>query len=169
MKYEDLDFVEDLKLDQHGLDFEWLRQASLFQQYAVLYADLASFRDEAKEDLQRIDGEIFLDVRENYGKYDLDTKPTEATIKSVVLLDPDHIAAFKKYNEANRRMMIVQGAKTALEHKKSALERLSALYMSGYWADPKITAEAKDHYQNDCQSAHRSQLANNERIGGKDG
>jgi hypothetical protein len=64
-----------------------------------------------------------------------------------------------------REIAILKGALTALEHKKAALENLSRLYLSGYWADPKVTGEVKDKYNDNSQEAHRSHLENNESIG----
>ncbi len=164
MSNEKIDYEEDMELDQHGLDFEWLRQSSLYLKYSVLYADLASYRDEAKEELQRIDAEIDLEIRADWNSFGFETKPTEGAIRAVILQDDRHINASKAHINALREVNIVQGAKVALDHKKSALERLSTLYLSGYWADPRIPKEAKDEYQKDIQLAHRSHLENNERI-----
>ena len=164
MSNEEIDYEQDMELKQHGLDFEWLRQSSLYLKYSVLYADLASYRDEAKEELQRIDAKTDLEIRSNYGEYGFETRPTEAAIKAVILQDAGHIKAANELILATREVNIVQGAKVALDHKKSALERLSTLYLSGYWADPRIPKEAKNEYQNDIQLAHRSHLENNERI-----
>ena len=162
--YEDVDFERDMGLDQHALDVEWLRQASLFQKYSIVYANASADRDEAKEKLLRTDAEIDLEVRTDYQSFGFDSKPTEPAIKAAVLLDDRHIKAVAEFNEASRNASILQGAKTALEHKKAALERLSSLYLSGYWADPRVTKEAKDNYNDVIQSAHRSQLERNERI-----
>lgn len=164
MSHEDLDYEKDMLLDQHALDYEWLRQASLFQKYSVVYADACADKDDAKEKLLRVDAEIDLDIRQNWRDYGFDVKPTEPAIKAAVVLDPRHIKASKEFVEASRYATILQGSKVALEHKKAALERLSALYLSGYWADPRVTKEAKENYNQTVQSAHRSQLEKNERI-----
>jgi len=161
---DEINFEEDLSIDQYGLDYEWMRQAKLMQKYAVLHADLSAEKEEAKEWLQRVDAEIDLDVRSNYESYGFETKPTEGAIKSIIANDKKHLKAQKELIEISRQVLIVQGAKTSMEHKKAALERLSSLYLSGYWADPRITKEAKDHYEDDMQFAHRQHLANNERI-----
>ena len=118
----------------------------------------------AREELQRIDAEIDLDIRASWGEYGFETKPTEGAIRAIILQEEKHIKASKELINALREMNIVQGAKVALDHKKAALERLSTLYLSGYWADPRIPKEAKDKYQDDIQLAHRSHLENNERI-----
>ena len=160
----EIDYEQDLELDQHGLDFEWLRQASLYLKYSILYADLASYRDEAKEKLQRIDSEIDLEIRSDWSSFGFESKPTEGAIRAIILQDDRHIKAANELNFATREVNIAQGAKVALDHKKAALERLSTLYLSGYWADPRITKEAKNAYDEDIQTAHRSHLENNERI-----
>ena len=160
----EINYEDDLAIDQHSLDTEWLRQSKLMHKYSVLYADLSSFRDEAKEELARIDAEIDLEIRTGWEAYGFEVKPTEAAIKSVIVNDERHIAAVKELNECSRKMIIAQGAKTALEHKKSALERLTSLVLSGYWAEPRITKEAKNAIEEDQHDAHRQQLADNPRI-----
>lgn len=159
-----LNYEEDMTLDRHQLDFEWNRQPTLYLKYSVLYADLASYRDEAKEKLQRVDASIDLDIRSNWESFGFETKPTEAAIKSTIIQDATHIKASDEYIMAVREVNIAQGAKVALDHKKSALEKLSTLYLSGYWADPRIPEDAKNEHQKDIQLAHRSHLENNERI-----
>jgi len=161
---------DEINIDIHALDHEWERQASLVIKYSNQYADAAYLRDQAKEELSRIDAEIDLDIRTNWDNYSFDSKPTEAAIKATILNSEEHIIAVKAYNLLCRDVIVFQGAKMALDHKKSALERLTSLYLSGYWADPKIRGEAKTAYEDgNGQDAHRSQLANNTRIGGSRG
>ena len=162
--HNEINYDEDLKLDKHGLDFEWLRQPSLYLKYSRLFSDLALYRDEAKEELQRTDAEIDLEIRADWTDFGFEYKPTEPAIKAAILQDQRHIDAAKEYITATRNVNLAQGAKVALDHKKSALEKLSTLYLSGYWADPRIPKDAKNEYDNDIQSAHRSHLENNERI-----
>ena len=43
-------------------------------------------------------------------------------------------------------MNVIQGSKTAMEHKKSALEVLAKLYLSGYWGEARIPGEARKQF-----------------------
>jgi hypothetical protein len=164
MHKEEIDYDADMELDKHSLDHEWLRQSSLYLKYSILYADLASFRDEAKEELAKVDALIDLEVRSDWEDFGFEVKPTEPAIKAAILQDDRHIKASKDYIFSLREVNIAQGARTALDHKKAALERLSSLFLAGYWADPKITKEAQDGYSENVQEAHRSHLGRNERI-----
>jgi len=159
-----IDYEEDLAIDMHSLDVEWGKQALLVHQYSVLYADLCAYRDEAKEKLHRVDAEIDLDVRSDWDSFGFEVKPTEPAIKATILNDARHTKASDNFLDLNRQVAIVSGAKVALEHKKSALERLSSLLLSGYWAEPQIPQEAKEAVHNTSHEAHRKHLANNKRI-----
>jgi len=164
MRNEELDFEGDLSMDKHSLDTEWLRQASLYLKYSQLYADLASYRDEAKEELSRTDAEIDLEIRADWESFGFENKPTEPAIKAAILQDDRHIKASKDFIQSTREVNILQGAKVALDHKKSALERLSSLLLAGYWAEPLITKEARDKFGEEVQTGHRAHLANNPRL-----
>ena len=164
MSNEVIDYEDDLSLNQHGLDFEWLRQASLYLKYSRLYADAASYRDEAKDSLQNVDAKIDLEIRSDWNDFGFENKPTEPAIKAAILQDDRHLTAADDLIKNARDMIILKGTITALEHKKAALENLSRLYLSGYWADPRITKDAQDNYESNLQDEHRSHLENNKRI-----
>ena len=164
MLNEEIDYENDLALDQHGLDFEWLRQASLYLKYSRLYADVTSYRDEAKEKLQKVDATIDLEIRNDWSGFGFETKPTEPAIKATILQDSRHLNAADDLINTSRNLIILKGTMTALDHKKAALENLSKLYLSGYWADPRITQDAQDNYSTNIQDEHRSHLENNKRI-----
>lgn len=164
MKNEEINYEADMELDKHGLDNEWLRQSSLYLKYSTLYADLASYRDEAKENLSRIDSQIDLEIRADWEEFGFENKPTEPAIRAAILQDDRHIKASNDLIQSVREVNIIQGAKTALDHKKSALERLSSLLLAGYWAEPLIKQEAKDKFGEELQTGHRAHLADNPRL-----
>lgn len=149
-----MSFSDDARIDKHQLDFEWLRQASLFHKYAEAYANAMFERDKAKERLDLVKAQVDSAIRSEPEDYGFLTKPTEPAIASAILQDPDYIEAKSKYLNSVREMNIVMGAKTAMEHKKSALETLSKLYLSGYWAEVRVSKEARKKYQesNDAEA-----------------
>ena len=138
-------FEQDVSIDPNSLDVEWQKQASLVHKYGILLSDAISERDKAKENLEIVRAEIDLDIRKNFKEYGLE-KTTEGAISATILNEKDFIEAQETVHDANHNVNVLQSAKNALEHKKKALEYMTQLYLSGYWAEPKITSEAQEKY-----------------------
>lgn len=147
-----MSFRDDAKIDKHGLDYEWLRQAELFQKYAVEYANAMFERDKAKDRLELIKAEVDSEIRGDPESFGFEGKPTEPAIASAILQSSEYKEAKGNYLSSVREMNIVMGAKGAMEHKKAALETLAKLYLSGYWGDVRIPQEVRKQYQNDSEA-----------------
>jgi hypothetical protein len=121
---------EEYSIDPNALDTEWVRQASLYQRYSKNAAQAAYTKNRLESFLDR-------DIRENPKKYGFDSKPTEPAIANTIRGDKGVLRISYKHQR-------LQGCLKALEHKKKALEKLTELYLSGYWARPRIKTEAQD-------------------------
>ncbi|RPI56392.1 MAG: hypothetical protein EHM49_00480 [Deltaproteobacteria bacterium] len=131
----------EYSVDPNSLDTEWVRQASLYQKIAKRAAQAAYSKN-------RIEAFLDWDIRNSPGKYGFDSKPTEAAVANAVKGNKLFLKALYKY-------LRLQGELKALEHKKKSLEKLTELYLSGYWARPKIKTEAQELY---AEEANRSML-----------
>jgi hypothetical protein len=132
-----MSYKEDLEIDKYALDQEWLRQAILYAKYteeAVLAEDE---RDRLKERLSLLETKKIADVRKNPKAYGLSEKPTESAIKEVAALDEEIINLNSQLLDAMKSAKITNIAITAFEHKKRALTKLTDLFMSNYWAQPR--------------------------------
>lgn len=147
-----MSFSDDAKIDKHQLDYEWLRQASLFHKYAEAHANAMFERDKLKERLDLVKAQIDSAIRSDPEDYGFLTKPTEPAISSAIIQDLDYIEAKTSYLNAIREMNIVVGARIAMEHKKAALETLAKLYLSGYWAEARIPTEVRKQFQDDSEA-----------------
>lgn len=137
-------------IDPNALDVEWIRQPALYQKYARLVARAEYMKDQLYSKLDR-------DIRFNFKKYGFDSKPTEVAILSTIKGNK----RFLKIQYTHRKLI---GETKALEHKKKALEKLADLYLSGYWARPKIKTEAQDLYSKEERKEMEELLKKDPRL-----
>jgi hypothetical protein len=139
-------YKEDIQIDIHTLDAEWIKQASLYQYYARKEAVALYERDQLADKLALTQAQLDGDIRLNFKKHGFDSKPTEAAILNSIKQNPFYIKANSLLMKASCKAKIIGGAVRAFDHKKKALEKLTDLYLSGYWASPKIKSEAQEVY-----------------------
>ena len=147
-----MSFSEDVLIDKHALDEEWLNQARLFAKYSALYADAMFERDKLKERLSLVKAQIDHDIRQDPESYGFTGKPTEPAIASLIIQDDRYELIITEYYKSVRDMNVIAGTKTAMEHKKSALEVLAKLYLSGYWGEARIPEEARKKYETETET-----------------
>ncbi len=139
----DQSYREDLKIDQNNLHREWESQPMLFMKWAEASVQAQFERDEAKSRLDvcraKLDGEI----RANPGNYGIE-KITEAAIQSAITLHKDYSTANSNYINSVQSAKILDAAREAFDHKKKALEKITDLYISGYYSAPNVNPKAKE-------------------------
>lgn len=136
-----VNFKEDLKIDQYALDTEWLKQPLLYAKWGEMSVNAASEKDFLKERLEVVLAEIDADIRkypENYGN-----PSTERAIKSAITNSKKYQEANSKYLESCRVASLLSVAVTSFEHRKRALTKLTELYISKYYSEPYVSSEAK--------------------------
>lgn len=133
----DLNYEQDLAMDPHELDEEWLRQPVLYMAYSEELAKASKVYAYAKEDLDvfraELDKRIRLDPKAHTG---LD-KATETAIAGAILMDKDYRERQAGLIELRYRVDILSSAVKAFEHRKKALEKEVDLCLAGYYAGPK--------------------------------
>ena len=137
-------YKEDIRIDIDHLDKEWTKQAALYQNYARQEAITLYDRDQLNDNLALTQAQLDGDIRLSPTKYGFDSKPTEAAILNTIKQQPQYLKANKLLMKAACKAKIIGGAVRSFDHKKKALEKLTELYLSGYWAAPKIRSEAQE-------------------------
>lgn len=133
-------YKEDLIIDENNLEYEWRRQASLYDEWGEKAANAHYEKDKAKEKLDLIKAKLDTEYR----KLLKDEKPKEAEILSNVLQDKRYIEASEQYLKAIKLAKILDVAEKAFDHRKRALENLTKLFLNNYYAEPYVPAKAKD-------------------------
>lgn len=140
------EFDQDLEIDLHALDVEWKNQAVLYRKYCDSWAEAKGKVDSLKSRLDRMFASLFIKVKENPSAF-TDGKVTEELAKSLVITQPEYVKLQKKYNEALEEFSLMYSAKSAFEQRKTALEYLTKLFLSNYWAEVRVSSEDREDYE----------------------
>jgi hypothetical protein len=135
------DYQKDLMIDPDILDILWTRHPHIYLKYSEASADANDLVRKKKNDLEIIDAKLDQEIRvasEGESK-----KMTADAIKAAILVDERHIKALVEYNDSLYRADLCSAAVKALDHKKTALQNLVQLCLSGYFALPKIPRDLK--------------------------
>lgn len=135
---DDLVDMDVLSINMDKLDWEWRRQSRLYFTYAEKLANARKDHEVAKNTLQVTFAEWDRKIRRDPESHGLE-KPTETSIKSVILVSKDHQKAEKELIEAKHRVDIIQAFVDALDHKKKALENMVHLHGQNYFSEPHIS------------------------------
>jgi len=136
-KDRDIEF-DFFDIDITRLDEEWLNQPKIFFKYASKLADAQRRESQARAEREIVKAEVDLEVREHLKKYKIDkVKLTEAVIIGIVMKQPTYQKAQKERLRRKHKTDILQAAVNALNHRRSALERLVALHGQNYFSTPK--------------------------------
>ncbi len=157
----DLNYEQDVSIDETALDVEWLQQANLMYKYARYHAETKKALDEAKERLDFIKAKLEMDIRANPETYGL-SKVTESAVASTILLQPEYQEASKKYIEARYENDVASAAVRAIDQKKTALENLVKLLSVSYFAGPSaprdLSLEWNEYVQRSGQKEHNKHV-----------
>lgn len=126
-------FKRALRIDKHGLDDELESQADMYFSAGESWALAISRRDELKEDLSRIDAELYDQIAQ------AEEKLSDTKIRSRVLIDPIHIEAAKLYNQARAEADTWQVMHEAWRQRGSMIRQLAELYVANYYTTSSIS------------------------------
>ena len=130
---EQLFSEETFRVDSKHLDVEWENQAQRSFEIGRYAAEARYAYDDARRLLDLAQAEAALAVRQNPGAYNL-AKPTEASIAAVVTTLPSIQEKIDAVNKSRREFELINQAVTAIDHKKKALESLTALKQMNYYS-----------------------------------
>lgn len=141
-------YKEDVGIDPGELDVEWLKQATLYAKYAQLAPDANDRVRKLEQKLKVIRSQLILEASEKgeevLGK---GVKPTGQPIEAYYRTNQEHIETKKELFEAMREAEMINNALFALQQKKTALENLTKLVLSGYFAAPSIPRELSERWK----------------------
>lgn len=138
-----LNFEEDVVVNQYELDKEWVHQPLLMIAYGQSEARAKLASDMSKERVEVIRASLSKNIRENPQAYDL-SKVTETAIENNIQVSDEYLDAVQKMLDARYEYELARAATTAIATKKEALENLVKLYGMQYFADPVANKEDTD-------------------------
>jgi ssRNA-specific RNase YbeY (16S rRNA maturation enzyme) len=129
-------YKEDLEIDKNALDDAWQYQSILFCKWAEREVEAQFNRDKAKEQMDLVRARLDSDIRKNPKLFALE-KITESAIENVILQTKEYREANNNYLNTIKEAKILSVAREAFDHRKSALTKLTDLFLSQYWAEPR--------------------------------
>lgn len=147
MKKEELD-VDAFDIDKYALDRECVIQPKLIMTWSLKVADLKADLERAKYNKDRVYSDVAHDVRFDPGKYGL-TKVTEGTVEAAILSSIAYSKAIDGMINAKHALDKAQAVLDSIHQRKTSIENLVQLHLSGYYAEPKMPKgheeEARNH------------------------
>jgi len=135
MSDQDFDFSDMVKINKFALPDECQEHASLFHQICEQEAEMRDKLNWAKDGYEYTLAKRELWYRTNWEESW--GKMTDSSVKSNVLNDGDVRKAKERMFAAQKKLDIVVAAKNAMEHRKSMLNNLVSMLISGFFASPK--------------------------------
>ena len=151
------DYAEDLKINKFDLETEWLNQPSLYFHYSKLAIDAKLEVDQAKEDLEFTKADLNLNIRSNPGNYNVE-KVTNESVAAAMVCDVEYETRVREYNEARHAYETINAAVRAMEQRKSALENLVRLQLSGIHSTPKVDGATQKEMDEVVQESTKQQI-----------
>ena len=141
MNPEEFDILQP---DKYKLDEEWVKQPKVFFDFALRLEKPKRKVAETSAALDIERAELDKAIRSNPAKFGIGEKITETVIAQTILLiasyqEKQNLLITYKYKQG-----VMQAAVNAMEHRKSALERLVSLQGQNYFATPKALSGSED-------------------------
>lgn len=144
-------FKDDLVIDQYALDTEWMNQPLLYAEWAEKAVDAAFEFDKAKQRLEIVSIELEKDIRSNPEKYGI-SKVTEGSVASELSYRISQKSESNEVLEAKRNQKMMEVARESFDQRKKALENLTSLFLSKYYAEPYVPQKAKQAIEGEAQA-----------------
>jgi len=159
------ELYEELRFDKHSLDEEYVEQSRMFVDWALLYGESLTLRKRAEAKVERVRGQMDLEVRKNPIKHDLKPddkgKVMESAIKSAVVNSKELMEAEEDFYQVYELSNLFKHAMEAFIQRKELLKGEGELWVNKYYPSPIVReSEAqrqlvKEGVEKDLQSEMR--------------
>lgn len=130
-------YKDEIYIDKNSLDVEWETHPAKVEKWGDRLADAQDLREELRDKLELKYAKLSSKIRSNPEDYGLKDKPTEGAINNIVIKDKEYLTMRKEVRDAESEVNHLSVVMKALDHRKRALEKLTDLFFSGYWAEPR--------------------------------
>ena len=154
-----MSYKDELIIDKHNLDVEWINQSKVFAEWGEELVYAQERTDKAKANLDLIKAQIDSKIRAN----NIGGKITESQILNMIIQDSEYQKAIVEHIEAKKQEGIIEIARKAFEFQRNkALDRLTDLFLSNYWAEPR--GKAEQMISQNLERQHEKVLNENQRL-----
>lgn len=160
-----MNYLEDIKINKHDLDNEWVEQPELCLKYSDAHAQAEYDLAKAKEQLEVVRAQLDSRIREAAANRVVNGKPdpekvTEAVVNNRIVLDRDYRTALAIYHEKQKAAsMLKSAAITFATSRKEALENLVRLHLGNYYSKPMLAENRMAMDSVEQSSGYSSQVS----------
>ncbi len=130
-------------INEYELDKEWANHPKMMEDCCRAVADARLAYDTAKDLLELEHAKLYGAISSDPTRFGL-PKATDAVVSAAVLQQKSYQELQAKVRETRHAMGVLDAGKSALDHRKKALEDLVALHLSGYFAAPRAAKGDKE-------------------------
>ena len=128
-------YKKSLAIDESQLDREWLEQPENYAEVAEEVADAKLVYDNLKIKFEKLKGERAIDIRTKPTEFGIKVKLTNDIVDNQLVTLPELVKLQMRLNKARYKLNKLQGAEIAWQQRKSALTKLTELYVTGYYSE----------------------------------
>jgi len=128
MSFELAHIKNMLRINKHRLDEELEIQAQIQFDISDSLATANARQSALKEELERSDAELLLDLRKS------DVKRTVAELQAEILVDGEHLKRLREFQTAHKNYELWDGLYDSWKQRGFALKSLADLSMSNYFS-----------------------------------
>lgn len=143
-----MNYQDDVRIDENGLDTEWLQQPSLMMRYGKEKAAADDVVERAKHDFDVVRAQLDLAIRKDPTKYGAaeGVKITEAVVNALLIQNELYTEAHEEYLDAKHHADLAKVAVQAVDGKKTALENLVKLHGQQYFSSPSVPRDLSQEW-----------------------
>ena len=162
-QYEE-EAARQLPFDKYDLDEEYRKHPQAYLNWAKMHAHAFALRREAELDLDKVKGDVDLDVRNDPEGYGLEAKTLkEAAVRAIVNSDDRVARAQARYLKVYRLEHLLGYIVKSFEQRKELLRGEGELWIRGYYSDvPPVRTERegrKEHARHEVDDETGDKLA----------
>ena len=151
---KDLNYANDVSIDESALDVEWLRQPTLVRLYNQEVAERKRQLARLSEEFGVLKAELTRKINTNPEKYGL-AKATVDTVNSTIVIQEEYQDLRNQIIESEYELEMAIGGSRAMDHKKTALENLVKLFGQNYFAGPALPRDISKEWL-ESEEKHQS-------------
>lgn len=158
------DFEQDIHLQKNALDDEWLNQAQKYHYYSKVAVEASAERDRVKLNVEVIEATVEREIRADPAKFGISDKVTEAVVKAALVLDQRVQDVKSVLLDAEKNLKLANAAQTTVGDLKKSLEYLTQLFLSNYWAEPRMPKQIETDVVEAGKADHQAALQQSTRL-----
>ena len=135
-------YEDDVRIDKYALDIEAELQPQRYKKWSDKVAEATLKRDQCASRLELIEARLSKKARREL-ENELGKRPTEDMVKTEIRLDGERQKVVAELHQLEYEINIYKGARTAMDHKKSAIDVLTRLHIASYFSKPVVPKDSE--------------------------